>query len=94
MSDSNEEEINEYIKIAKEIRRDILDMIYRAKAPHIGSSFSIVELLVALYFRCLSVSPDRTEDENRDIFIPLIPEIDNGQVEYVIQTVRDFHFDK
>lgn len=28
------------------------------------------------------------------ISIPLIPEIDNGQVEYVIQTVRDFYFDK
>ena len=69
MSGLNEQEIDEYTKIAKEIRRDILNMIHRAKAPHIGSSFSIVEILVALYFRCLSISPDRTQDENRDIFI-------------------------
>lgn len=69
MSNLDEKEINEYRKIAKEIRRDILNMIYRAKAPHIGSSFSIVEILVALYFKCLSISPDRAQDENRDIFI-------------------------
>lgn len=69
MSGLDEEEISEYKKIAREIRRDILSMIRRAKAPHIGSSFSIVEILVALYFRCLSVSPDRAQDENRDIFI-------------------------
>lgn len=69
MPSLNEEEINKYRQIAKGIRRDILNMIYRAKAPHIGSSLSIVEILVALYFRCLSTSPDRVEDENRDIFI-------------------------
>lgn len=69
MSGLSGEEINKYRKIAKEIRRDILDMIYRAKAPHVGSSLSVVEILVALYFRCLSISPDRIQDKNRDIFI-------------------------
>ena len=69
MSGLNEDEVNGYKNTAKEIRRDILNMIYRANAPHIGSSFSIVEMLVALYFRCLSISPDRVQDENRDIFI-------------------------
>ena len=69
MSVLAEKEINEYHKIAREVRRDVLNMVYRAKAPHIGSSLSIVEILVALYFRCLSVSPERAEDENRDILI-------------------------
>lgn len=69
MSSLSGEEINEYIEIAKETRRDTLNMIYRAKAPHVGSAFSIVEILVALYFKCLSTSPDRAQDENRDIFI-------------------------
>ena len=69
MSVLAEKEINEYHKIANEVRRDILNMVFRAKAPHIGSSFSIVEILVALYFRCLSTSPDRMQDKNRDIFI-------------------------
>jgi len=69
MSSLTEKEIEEYRKIAREIRKDILDMVYRAKAPHIGSSFSIVEMLVALYFRCLAVSPENAQAENRDIFI-------------------------
>lgn len=69
MSILTEKEIEEYQEIAREIRKDILNMVYRAKAPHIGSSFSIVEMMVALYFRCLSVSPEKVQDENRDIFI-------------------------
>lgn len=63
------QEIEKYIKISKEIRKEILDMIYRAKAPHIGSSFSIVEILVALYFKYLRVSPENPRDKNRDRFI-------------------------
>lgn len=39
-------------------------MIYRTKSPHLGSSFSIVEILVSLYFKALSL-----ESEERDIFI-------------------------
>ena len=62
-------EIEKYTKIAKGIRREILDMIYRAKAPHIGSSFSIVEILVALYFKYLKISPNDPQDKNRDRFI-------------------------
>lgn len=62
-------EIEEYKEIAKRIRREILEMIYKAKMPHIGSAFSIVEILVALYFKCLSVSPENKKDKNRDIFI-------------------------
>lgn len=62
-------EIHKYTEISKEIRKNILEMVYRARAPHIGSSFSIVEILVALYFKYLRVSPDRPKDENRDRFI-------------------------
>jgi len=59
----------DYIKFAKEIRKDILDMIYRTKSPHIGSSFSMVELLIALYFKILSVNPEKPDDPNRDRFV-------------------------
>lgn len=62
-------EIEKYTKIAKEVRREILNMIYKAKAPHIGSSFSIVEILVALYFKYLKVSPNDPQNKNRDRFI-------------------------
>jgi transketolase len=61
--------IQKYEKIAKAVRRDIIRIIYNAKAPHIGSSFSAVEILVALYFKYLKVSPRRPFDNNRDKFI-------------------------
>jgi len=63
------QEIEEFQEVAKKIRREILDMIYRAKAPHIGSSFSIVEILVVLYFKYLKISPNNSQDKNRDRFI-------------------------
>ena len=55
--------------LAKTVRRYILDMICRTKGPHIGPSFSCVELLVALYFHALKNSPDYPEDPERDRFI-------------------------
>jgi transketolase len=61
--------IDEYKIIARRVRRELLDMVYRSSSPHIGSSLSIVEILVALYFRCLRVSPDKPHDENRDRFV-------------------------
>ena len=31
------------------MRRDVLDMVYRAKTGHIGGDFSVMEILTALY---------------------------------------------
>jgi transketolase len=55
--------------LSRKVRKSILDMVYRTRSPHIGSSFSCVEALVSLYFRVLSVSPDRPTDPDRDRFI-------------------------
>jgi transketolase len=51
------------------IRRAVLDLIHRSGSPHIGSSFSCVEILISLYFRIMNVSPDGSFDDNRDRFI-------------------------
>ena len=59
----------DYKIISKRIRKCILEIIYKTKSPHIGSSFSIVEILVALYFKILNVSSDNTTDPDRDRFI-------------------------
>lgn len=66
---NDKNDIQTFIEISKKIRRDILYMIYKAKAPHIGSSFSIVEILVALYFKYLKASPDARFSDDRDRFI-------------------------
>ena len=61
-------EIERLAGLAREIRRDILEMIYRTKSPHIGSSFSMVELLIVLYFKILSIEPGKSTHPNRDRF--------------------------
>jgi transketolase len=39
-----------YKKIAKEIRKKVLDMIYKAQTSHIGSNLSCIDILTVLYF--------------------------------------------
>jgi transketolase len=54
---------------AYQLRRDVLDMIYRAKTGHIGGDFSVMEILVTLYYKQMNVAPELTESEDRDYFI-------------------------
>ncbi len=54
---------------AKDIRLTVLGMMHRTGSPHIGPSFSCVDILVALYFRHLNVSPEKALDPDRDRFI-------------------------
>lgn len=52
-----------------ELRRAVLDMIYRAKTGHIGGDFSVMDILVTLYYRQMHVGPELVNDPNRDRFI-------------------------
>jgi len=51
------------------IRKEILEMIVAARGTHIGSAFSIVDLLLYLYKEVLHVNPRRPEDPKRDKFV-------------------------
>lgn len=56
--------------IAKEIRSDIFKMAHYAGGAHLGASFSVVEVLVALYFGgVLKYNSDKPDLDNRDRFI-------------------------
>lgn len=66
---NNDCKIKEYEKIANNIRKQILSMLYKTKSPHIGSSFSCVETLVALYYNIMSISPENVNNPCRDRFI-------------------------
>jgi transketolase len=57
------------IELIKKVRLSILEMITRARSSHIGSAFSIVEILHVLYFHVLNVNPEEALMENRDKFI-------------------------
>jgi transketolase len=55
---------------AQAVRRDIIDMIYRAGMGHPGSSLSCVELLVALYLgKVIQVDPANPQWPDRDRFV-------------------------
>ena len=49
------------------LRRDILDMVYRAKAGHIGGDLSVIDILNVLYSIHVDVTPDNfcTSDHDR-----------------------------
>lgn len=52
-----------------ELRKDVLDMIVGAKTGHIGGDFSVMDILVTLYFKQMNISPENKDDENRDRFV-------------------------
>jgi len=56
-------------KKAIEIRRDILNMLYKAGSGHTGGSLSIVEIMVYLYYGRMNVSPKTWTSRERDKFI-------------------------
>ncbi len=51
------------------MRREILAMAYRAKAGHLGSAFSMTDLLTCLYFHFLRYDPANPQWDGRDRFI-------------------------
>lgn len=52
---------------AKKIRKNILRMVVKTKSSHVGSCFSIVDILTVLYKNILLISDQN--DPKRDIFI-------------------------
>ncbi|MGC1853812.1 MAG: transketolase [Candidatus Aquirickettsiella sp.] len=54
---------------SKSIRKYILDMIYTTKASHIGSCFSVVDILNILYAKILDVDAKVSKKSDRDFLI-------------------------
>jgi transketolase len=61
--------VTELQERAKQIRLDVLDMVYRRGAGHPGGSFSAAEILASLYFHHLKVDPAQPVWDERDRFI-------------------------
>lgn len=55
--------------IANQIRRDVIDLVTKVEPGHIGGSLSICDIITALYFEIMNVSPENVNDSNRDRFI-------------------------
>lgn len=63
------QDLKRYATLSRKIRIRILKLIHITGSPHIGSSLSIVEILIALYFRVLHTDPSSPENPKRDRFI-------------------------
>ncbi len=62
-------DITKLEKTAKEIRKNIVEMVYLAQSGHPGGALSIADILTALYFTQMNVNPNNPKDENRDRFV-------------------------
>lgn len=58
-----------YEKKTKELRSEILKMLYKCQSGHPGGSLSCVEMLTALYYEVMKVDPKNPKDPNRDRFV-------------------------
>ncbi|NAS11029.1 transketolase [Flavobacteriaceae bacterium R33] len=56
-------------KKAREIRREIVEMVYRANSGHVGGSLGAADILTALYYHCMRIDPKNPDWEDRDRFI-------------------------
>jgi transketolase len=52
-----------------EIRKKTLEMVYKAKASHIGGALSMVDVLAVLYSNILNIDPLNPNWEQRDRFL-------------------------
>lgn len=50
-------------------RKRLVELVYKAKAGHIGGDLSCLNVLTALYFNILNVDPKNPDDPDRDRFI-------------------------
>jgi len=63
------EDVNKLNEICRDVRQDIITMIYKAGSGHPGGSLSATELMVALFFNIMHHNPKIPEDKGRDRFI-------------------------
>ena len=56
-------------EIARRIRGKVITLSHEAKAPHLGSALSCVDILVAAYWGVLKINPSAPEDPDRDRLI-------------------------
>lgn len=61
--------VNELKEIARKVRIDALRGIHAANSGHPGGSFSVTDILVALYFNVMNIDPENPKMDERDKLI-------------------------
>lgn len=62
-------QVNDLDRMARQIRLRDLQAVVEAGAGHIGGEMSAIDILTALYFRVLRLSPDDPKRPDRDRFV-------------------------
>ena len=60
---------NQWKSLAKEMRKDILQMCYLANSGHPGGSLSATDIMTVLFFKEMNLDPNNEKDPNRDRFV-------------------------
>jgi len=66
---AQKEPMNEPEQLASQAREEILKMTSTAKASHVGSALSVIDILAVLYSGVANISPKNLEEKERDIVI-------------------------
>ena len=56
-------------KLAKVLKKNIVEMIYNAQSSHLGGALSCLDILSVLYSDVLRINPKKPNDSKRDIFV-------------------------
>lgn len=51
------------------LRKNVIDMIVEGKGGHIGGDMSVIDILTALYFCQMNISPENMDSPDRDRFV-------------------------
>lgn len=62
-------DIKKLQEIARSLRFDVVDMVYKAKDGHPGPALGIAEIITALYFSEMNIDPSNPKDPRRDRLI-------------------------
>ena len=56
-------------EVTRQIREDIIDMVYNAKSGHPGGSLSATDVIACLYFSVMNLDPSKPDWPDRDRFV-------------------------
>ncbi len=59
----------ELYRKSRELRKDVLSMVYHTKSGHIGGDFSVIDILISLYWDQMNNNPENAKDPKRDKFV-------------------------
>ena len=63
------QEMKELRILAYDLRKKVVEMVMAGGGGHIGGDMSVMDILVALYFREMNITPENREDGDRDRFV-------------------------